>query len=224
MWRIADIDSMQKRVYGHAKQGVAFSPAKIQGKTVLVRGLNALAATISTPLGAPVLAATKLRGGSAASARGAVSFAARAVRTARATGCSGRLLVPIDAAFYSAAFARAVRAVGAFFSVTVQMNLHVRAAIAAIGVGAWTPIRYPRAVWDDQLAYWVSDTEVAEVKYTAFIRKKGQAITARLIVRRIKDQNRQAACGQDELLPVWHYHAVFTDSPFTPHLGRRAAQ
>jgi hypothetical protein len=42
------IDSQQKRVYGHKKQGVAFGPAKIQGKTLLVRGLNALAATVST--------------------------------------------------------------------------------------------------------------------------------------------------------------------------------
>jgi hypothetical protein len=107
-----DIDSMQKRVYGHAKQGAAFGPAKIQGKTVLVRGLNALAAAVSTPLGAPVIAATRLRGGSAASARGAASFAAEAVRAARATGCGGMLVVRADSAFYSAAFARAVRAAG----------------------------------------------------------------------------------------------------------------
>jgi hypothetical protein len=210
-----DIDSMQKRVYGHAKQGAAFGPAKIQGKTVLVRGLNALAAAVSTPLGAPVIAATRLRGGSAASARGAASFAAEAVRAARAIGCGGMLVVRADSAFYSAAFARAVRAAGAFFSVTVQMNPHVRAAIAATGADAWTPIKYPRAIWDGQLACWVSDAEVAEVKYTAFIRKKGQAVTARLIVRRVKDLNRQAGCGQDELFPVWRYHAVFTDSPFT---------
>ena len=57
--------------------------------------------------------------------------------------------------------------------------------------------------------------EVAETEYTAFTSKKGQAITARLIVRRVKDLNRQAAPGQDELFSVWRYHAVFTDSPFT---------
>jgi hypothetical protein len=55
-----DIDSMQKRVYGHQKQGAAFGHTKIQGKSLLVRGLNALAATISTPLGAPVIAAVRL--------------------------------------------------------------------------------------------------------------------------------------------------------------------
>ncbi len=209
-----DIDSMQRRVYGHAKAGAAFGHTKIQGKSLLVRGLNALAATISTPLGAPVIAATRLRGGSAASARGAASFARHAVRTARAIGCTGLLVARADSAFYSAAFTGAVRAAGAFFSVTVQMNPHVQAAIAAIGEDAWTAIRYPRAIWDDQLDCWVSDAEVAETGYTAFTSKKGQAITARLIVRRVKDLNRKAAEGQDELFTVWRYHAIFTDSPF----------
>ena len=50
--------------------------------------------------------------------------------------------------------------------------------------------------------------------YTAFASKKGQAITARLIVRRVKDLNRKAADGQDELFAIWRYHALFTDSPF----------
>jgi DDE family transposase len=210
-----DIDSQQKRVYGRQKQGAAFGHAKIQGKSLLVRGLNALAATISTPLGAPVIAGTRLRGGSAASARGAASFAAEAVRTARGTGCSGIVVVRADSAFYSAVFTRAVRAAGAFFSVTVQMNPHVAAAIAAISEDAWQPIRYPRAIWDDQLGRWVSDAEVAETRYTAFTRKKGQEITARLLVRRVRDLSKQAAAGQDELFPAWRYHAVFTDSPFT---------
>jgi Transposase DDE domain group 1 len=209
-----DIDSQQKRVYGHKKQGAAFGHTKIQGKNLLVRGLNALAATITTPLGAPMIAATRLRGGNAGSARGAASFAGEAVHTARATGCTGRLVVRADSAFYSAAFISAVRRAGAFFSVTVQMNPHVRAAIAGISEDAWVPIKYPRALWDDQLQRWVSDAEVAETTYTAFTSKKGQAITARLIVRRVKDLNRQAAQGQDELFPVWRYHAIFTDSPF----------
>jgi hypothetical protein len=209
-----DIDSQQKRVYGHKKQGAGFGHTKIQGKSLLVRGLNALVATISTPLGAPVIAATRLRGGRAASSRGAASFATEAVHTARATGCTGRLVVRMDSAFYSAAACGAVRRAGAYFSVTVSMNPHVQAAIAAIPQATWTPIQYPRALWDGQLRDWVSDAEVAEVPYTAFTSKKSGAITARLIVRRVKDLNRQAAAGQDELFDVWRYHAVFTDSPF----------
>jgi hypothetical protein len=207
-----DIDSTQKRVYGHAKQGAAFGHTKIQGKSLLVRGLNALAATISTPLAAPVIAGTRLRGGNAGSARGAASFATASV--ARAPGCTGILVARADSAFYSAAFTGAVRAAGAFFSVTVRMDPKVKATIAAIPGTAWIPIRYPRAIWDDQLRRWVSDAEVAEVPYTAFASKKGKAVTARLIVRRVKDLNRGAAAGQGELFCAWRYHAVFTDSPF----------
>jgi hypothetical protein len=209
-----DIDSMQKRVYGYRKQGARFGHTKIQGKSLLVRGLNALAATISTPLSAPVIAATRLRGGNAASARGAASLATQAIGTARNCGCTGVIVVRLDSAFYNAAVIGAIRRAGARFSVTVPMNASIRAAIAAIGEDAWTPIRYPRAIWDDQLGAWVSDAEIAEVEYTAFASKKGQAVTARLIIRRVRDLNKKADAGQDELFPVWRYHAVFTDSPF----------
>jgi hypothetical protein len=65
--------------------------------------LNALAGTISTPIAAPVIAATRLRGGSAASARGAASLAARAITTAREYGCTGTIIVRMDSAYYNAA-------------------------------------------------------------------------------------------------------------------------
>ncbi len=207
-----DIDSMQKRVYGHAKQGAKFGHTKIQGKSVLVRGLNALAAVISTPIAAPVIAAARLRGGNAGSARGAASLAAQAIDTARDCGCTGMIIVRMDSAYYNAAVIGAICAQGARFSVTVPMNSSVRATIAAIGEDAWTAIRYPQAIWDDQQDCWISDAEVAETGYTAFASKKGKAVTARLIVRRVRDQNSKAAHGMDELFPVWRHHAVFTDS------------
>ena len=208
-----DMDSMQKRVYGHAKQGAGFGHTRIQGKALLVRGLNALAAVISTPLAAPVVAA-RLRGGSANSARGAASLATEAISAARQGGCTGQLLFRIDSAYYSAAVLGAIRAGGAFFSVTVPLHRKVRAAIASIPEDSWKPVTYPRAVWDEDQARFISDAEVAEVPYTAFSSKKGQAITARLIVRRVRDLNRKAAAGQEELFACWRYHAVFTDSPF----------
>jgi hypothetical protein len=209
-----DIDSMQKRVYGHAKQGAKFGHTKIQGKSLLVRGLNALAAVISTPIAAPVIGATRLRGGNAGSARGAASLAVQAIGAARDCGCTGMIIVRMDSAYYNAAVTGAIRAQGARFSVTVPMNSSIRAAIAAIPEGAWTAIRYPQAIFDDQLDCWISDAEVAETQYTAFASKKGQAVTARLIVRRVRDQNKKAAQGMDELFPVWRHHAVLTDSPF----------
>ena len=63
--------------------------------------------------------------------------------------------------------------------------------------------------------------EVAEVKYTAVTshprggqRRRPAPLTARLIVRRVRDLNTGAPAGQAELFPVWRYHAVFTNSPF----------
>ena len=78
MW--LDVDSCQRRVYGHAKQGAGFGHAKVGGYSVRLRGLNPLIAAISTPTSAPLVAGTRLRGGTAASARGAASFVAEADR------------------------------------------------------------------------------------------------------------------------------------------------
>jgi Transposase DDE domain group 1 len=210
-----DIDSTQKRVYGHQKQGARFGHTKIQGKSVLVRGLNALIAAVSTPLAAPVAAATRLRGGNAPSSRGAGGLAAQAIATARACGAAGTIVVRMDSAYYAAAVISAVRRNGARFSVTAPVTAAIRAAIAGIPDGAWRPIAYPQAVWDDQLGCWVSDAEVAETPYAAFTSKrKSLHVTARLIVRRVRDKNPKAAPGQGELFPAWRYHAVFTDSPY----------
>ena len=99
----AGIDSQQKRVSGYQKQGAAFGFTKISGKSLIVRGLNVLAAAISTRLAAPVIAAVRLRGGSAASARGAASFVTETIGIARDTGCSGTIVVRMDSAYYSSA-------------------------------------------------------------------------------------------------------------------------
>jgi hypothetical protein len=210
-----DIDSTQKRVYGYEKEGAAFGHAKIAGKSLLVKGLNPLISVISTPLAAPVLGPARLRGGSAGSARGAAGLAAEAIGTARECGCTGKILVRMDSAYYNAAVIATIRRNKAHFSVTVPMNSSIRAAIASIPDDAWTAIEYPQAIWDDQLDCWVSDAEVAETGYAAFTsKKKSEQVTARLIVRRVRAKNEKAAEGMDELFPVWRHHAVFTDSPF----------
>jgi Transposase DDE domain group 1 len=210
-----DVDSTQKRVYGHRKQGARFGHAKIQGKSLLLRGLSALAATVSTPLAAPVIAGVRLRGGNAGSSRGAAGFAAEAIGTARACGATGIIAARMDSAYYGAETIAAVGRAGAFSSVTVPASASVSAAIAAIPEDAWTAIRYPQAVWDDQPGCWASDAEIAETSYAAFTSKrKSLQVTARLIVRRVRDQNKKAAPGQGELFPAWRHHALFTDSPF----------
>jgi hypothetical protein len=42
----------------------------------------------------------------------------------------------------------------------------VRKAVASIGADAWTAIRYPQAVWDEEGQCWISDAEVAEAPFT----------------------------------------------------------
>src|SRR5215207_6709516 len=78
-----DLDDTVRQVHGYAKQGVGFGYSG-------VKGLNALIATVSTPLSAPVIAATRLRKGSVNSARGAARLVSDALVTARAAGAGGR--------------------------------------------------------------------------------------------------------------------------------------
>jgi hypothetical protein len=207
-----DVDSLLRRTYGKAKQGAGFGHTKVGGYPVLLRGLSPLVATICTDTAAPVIAATRLRGGNAGSARGAASLVAEALGTAREIGAGaapgGVLLLRGDSAFYTGAVVAAARRAGARFSITVSMNPAVRRAIARIDEAAWIPIRYPNAVWDDDAGAWISEAEVAETAYTAFAGTKHE-ITARLVARRVR---RQAPPGQDELLPAYRYHAFFTDT------------
>jgi hypothetical protein len=54
------------------------------------------------------------------------------------------------------------------FSVTARMDTKITRAIAGIPEDAWTPIRYPNAIYDEDEQRWISDAEVAETLYTAF--------------------------------------------------------
>jgi hypothetical protein len=157
---------------------------------------------------------TRPRGGTAASARGAASFVAEQIGTARAAGATGLLVVRMDSAFYNAATIAACRRGGARFSVTARMDPKMRRTIGQIPDQAWTGIRYPQAIWDDDEQRWISDAEVAAVEYTAFASRGKQAVTAELIVRRVRRPAPEVTAGQTELAPAWRYHAVFTDSPF----------
>ncbi|PZG77825.1 hypothetical protein C1I97_36730 [Streptomyces sp. NTH33] len=117
-------------------------------------------------------------------------FVAESIRTARACGASGLLVVRADSAFYGADVVNACRALNAHFSVTVRMNASIKAEIAGIDETAWRPIKYPKAIWDEEGQCWISDAEIAETTYTAFTSKpKKYQVTARLIVRRVKRLN-----------------------------------
>ena len=81
---------------------------------------------------------------------------------------SGLVVLRADSAYYGRDVIAAARRHGARFSITARKDRAVTAAIAAIGEDAWTTIRYPHAVFDEQLQQWVCDAEVAEIPFTAF--------------------------------------------------------
>jgi hypothetical protein len=193
-------------VYGHAKQGASYGHTKIAGKQVLRKGLSPLGTTISTPRSAPVIAGLRLRAGKTGSAKGAGRMVAQAIGTARTARTAGQILVRGDSAFGSRKVVRACVRHGAQFSLGMTRNSAIDKAIAAIPADAWTPVRYPGAVRDPDTGAWISDAEVAEIAYTAF-GSSSDRITARLVVRRVKD-----ARYPDALFPVWRYHPFFTNT------------
>lgn len=201
-----DIDSLLRPVYGHAKQGASYGHTKIAGKQILRKGLSPLATTISTEQAAPVIAGMRLRAGKTGSAKGAGRMVAQAIATARQAGAGGEILVRGDSAYGNRAVITACRRNRARFSLVLTKNPAVTRAIASIPDDAWKPVKYPGAVRDPDTGEWISDAEVAETTYTAFA-STSQPVTARLIVRRVKD-----AARQDELFPVWRYHPFFTDT------------
>ena len=196
-----------RQTYGYAKQGAG------RGYTG-IKGLNALLATVSTPTSPPLIAATRLRKGSTNSARGAAKLLADALATTRRCGATGLVIVRADSAYYGYEIIDACRRAGARFSVTARLTPTVVKAIASIDELAWTPIRYPNAIYDEDDQRWVSDAEVAEVDFTAFTnRRRCEHVTARLIVRRVRRLNPATMPpGQTEAFAVYRYHAVFTDS------------
>jgi hypothetical protein len=75
-----DLDDTVRQTYGYAKQGAGRGYTK-------VNGLHALLAVISTPIAAPLIAASRLRNGATNSVRGAAKLLADALATAaRARG------------------------------------------------------------------------------------------------------------------------------------------
>lgn len=204
-----DVDSKITPVYGRQKEGAKF------GHTG-VRGLNFLGATLSSPISAPVITGTRLRGGNADTRKHATSFVKRNLTTARtAGGATGKLLVRMDSGYYVGEILAAIIQNGAWFSVTAQQNVSVQAAIAAIPDTAWQKITYKTPVHDDDTQEWISQAEIAEIVYTAFTSPdSNQFITARLIVRRTPKTTNNTSGNTAELFPVYRYQPVFTNSPF----------
>jgi hypothetical protein len=202
-----DIDDTIREVHGYQKQGSSYGYTK-------VKGLNAMLATISTPSSAPVILEASLRKGSTRSGKGASMMLTRALTQTKdlLTGVGQRVWVRADSAFCTHKNVAAVLKAGATFSFTIPTWPTVTAAISAIPQDAWTPIRYPNAIWEEETGEWISDAEVAEVPFTAFTSKKhSEQVPCRLIVRRVR-RLQAATSGQGELFALYRHHAFITNS------------
>ena len=217
-----DLDSKITEVFGRHKEGARYGYTK-------KRGLNFLAATLSTPHAAPVITNTRLRGGNADTRRNITSFATRALTVARDCGATGTVLVRGDSGFYVGALIAALTARGVFFSVTARQTKTLLARVAALPDHVWSPITYDTPVTDDTTGETITTAELTEIDYTAFTNptlNPGQQTTARLIIRRTPVT---AVNDQGELFTAWRYYMIFTNSPFdivtaeTQHRDRAGA-
>lgn len=204
-----DVDDTIGEVHGYAKEGAGFGYTR-------VRGLNALITTISTPISAPVIAECSLRKGSTRSGKGADWHLKRTLTQVKGlTGGGRRVWVRGDSAFCTAKNVHAALEAGAWFSFTVPAWATVTRAISAVPEQAWTPIKYPRAVWDDATGQWISDAEVAETEFVAFTsHPEATHVTCRLIVRRVRRLGPGPA-GTSELFPAYRHHAFITNTTVT---------
>jgi Transposase DDE domain group 1 len=201
-----DIDSLLRPVYGRHKQGASFGHAKIAGRALLRKGLSPQITTLSTATGTPVIAEARLRSGKSGSGRAAASQIIQAITTARACGATATIMVRGDCAFGTKKVITTCLGHEVQFSLSMARNRAITRAIDAIEESAYTPVRYPGAVTDPDTGLLVSDAQVAETPYTLSL-GRGKNLTARLVVRRVKD-----ARYPDALFPVWRYHPFLTNS------------
>ncbi len=202
-----DVDDTIREVHGYAKDGAGFGYSG-------VRGLNALIATISTPSTAPVVAECSLRQGSTRSGKGADWHLKRTLTTVKAvTGPTQQVWVRGDSAFATAKNVAAAVKAGAWFSFTIPAWKTVTRAISQIPETAWTPIEYPDAILDEETGEWVSEAEVAETGFTAFVsHPKAQQVTCRLVVRRVRRLGDAPDTDQGELFTTYCHHAFITNT------------
>lgn len=192
-----DLDSTICEAYGLAKQGVGFGYTRVRGYHPL----------LATRADTAELLHSRLRGGSAHTARGADGFLAETFARVRYAGAAGQLTLRADSGFYSKKVLTSCRRAGVRFSVTARLDKAVQRVIATIPEDSWVPIPY----WSSAGTFGanehgqpISGADVAEIPYTAF-GKKGMPL--RLIVRRV----RPTPGTQLALFTEFGYHALVTD-------------
>src|SRR5680860_348495 len=125
-YALVDLDDTIVEVHGHTKQGSGYGYSG-------VRGLNAALATVTTRQAAPVVVTQRMRKGACGSPRGAkrlVTDAMSMVAKLRSTQAASKPLVRMDSAFYGRGPVLAAVRSGAEVSVTVRLDVAVKAAVS----------------------------------------------------------------------------------------------
>lgn len=204
-----DMDDTIRQVHGYQKQAAAFGYSG-------VRGLNGLLVTVTGQDAAPMIAEASLRRGNVRSGDNAAHHLTRALKTVRATSPGRQVLTRADSAFCTHENVATALKQNVWFSFTIPQWKTVETAIADIPETGWTRIEYPNAIYDEDSGEWISDAEVAETPFTAFVsRRKSEQIACRLVVRRVKRLGENTAQGQQTLFDTWRHHAFITNSTLT---------
>jgi Transposase DDE domain group 1 len=173
---VIDVDSTICEVHGYAKQGAAYGYTRQLGYHPL----------LATRADTGEVLHTRMRKGSANTARGAQRFVRETVGRVRRAGATGQLVLRADSGFWSSKVITACGDHDVRYSITVRQTKPVVAAIAAIDGAAWVDIAYPNG----------GHAQVAETTLAG----------RRLIVRRTRLTGEQA-----QLWPDWRHHAFVTD-------------
>ena len=183
---VIDRDSTICEVHGKNKHGAAYGYTRQLGYHPL----------LATRADTGEVLFSRLRKGSAGSARGVVRFVDELVAVLKRAGATGPMTVRGDAGFWSWKLIDRLNAHGIAWSITVTRHAAITNAIEAIPEAAWRDIAYTLG----------GQAQVAETTYTAGSR--GTRRQVRLVVRR----TRFTGAAQQRLWPDWRHHAFITNT------------
>ncbi len=183
-----DLDSTIVPVHGYKKGGAAYGYTRRLGYHPL----------LATRADTGEVLHARLRKGSANTQRGAKRFVEELVARVRRCGATGPLSLRADSGFYSGELIRTCERLGVAYSITVNLNASIQAAIDKIAEDSWQKISYTDG----------GEAEVAETTYVAGCGKtKRSERRLRLVVRR----TRICDPAVQQLFPTWRHHAFVTN-------------
>lgn len=185
---VIDLDSTITEVHGKTKHGAAYGYTRQLGYHPL----------LATRADTGEVLFSRLRKGSAGSARGVVRFVDELVAVVGRAGANGPMTVRADAGFWSWKLIDRLNAHGIAWSITVTRQASITKAIEAIPEDAWVDIDYTLG----------GRAQVAETTYTTSPKSRGKGRAVRLVVRRTRFTGR----AQQRLWPDWRHHAFITNT------------